>query len=232
MLDQKYESGRKKKGQEWWRLDNFFASIESRSVGFISMNWDTVIERKLQLGRPKLLIDYGCDALAAGIPDPPNPDDYWHAKRALAKERKKRQVIEVVPPLTGQQKSEKATHLVKIHGSINWLYCDNCRQLYWFHPDQCRRIADQLINEDDLRRIGKVLAKRKAYLDTTIRDLSERILVKCPCSGKVPLGTRIATFSYRKALDSPMFQKSWFAAEDLLRSAERVGIRRVLTARC
>jgi hypothetical protein len=35
------------------------------------------------------------------------------------------------------------------------------------------------------------------------------------------LGTRIATFSYRKALDFPMFQKSWLAAEELLRSASK-----------
>src|SRR5262249_52566192 len=33
--------------------------------------------------------------------------------------------------------------------------------------------------------------------------------------------SRIATFSYRKALDFPMFQKSWFAAEDLLRNAKK-----------
>ena len=95
MLDQKYENARKKKGQDWRRLDDFFACIDARNVGFISMNWDTVIERKLKLNQPKLLIDYGCDALAAGIPDPPNPDDYTHSKRALLMERKMRQTIEV-----------------------------------------------------------------------------------------------------------------------------------------
>jgi len=33
------------------------------------------------------------------------------------------------------------------------------------------------------------------------------------------LGSRIATFSYRKALDSPILLKTWFFAEDLLREA-------------
>jgi len=37
----------------------------------------------------------------------------------------------------------------------------------------------------------------------------------------VPLSTRLATFTYLKALDFPMFQKSWFFAEKLLRRAQR-----------
>lgn len=220
MLDQKYEGARKKKGPDWRRLDDFFARIDSESVGFISMNWDTVIERKLQLTRSKLVVDYGCDALPASIPDAPNSDDYYHATKAFAKELQRRQIIAVVPPKEPEG-TDKVTPLVKIHGSANWLYCDSCRQLYWFHPDQCKRIADQLIREDDLRRIGRFLARRKRSVEATIDDLNERIRAKCPCSGSVPLGTRIATFSYRKALDFPMFQKSWFAAEELLRSADK-----------
>ncbi len=222
MLDQKYESGRKKKGPEWRRLDDFFAQVESQSIGFISMNWDTVIERKLQLTKGSLLVDYACDAVPAGIQDPPNQDDYYHATRAYSTELMKRQVI-LVPTATAKDSETKdPTTIVKIHGSANWLYCDNCRQLYWFHPDQLTRIADQLIREDDLRRIARFLSrKRRKHVEKTIDDLHTRVEAKCPCSGTVALGTRIATFSYRKALDFPMFQKSWFAAEDLLRSAER-----------
>jgi hypothetical protein len=107
---------------------------------------------------------------------------------------------------------------VKIHGSANWLYCDNCRQLFWFHPDQSKKIADQLIREDDIRRIERLLAKINKHIDGKKEDTGERPQAQCP-SCAVPLGTRIATFSYRKALDFPMFQKSWFAAEELLRFA-------------
>lgn len=218
MLDQKYQLARRRKGTDWRRLDDFFARADSVNAGFISMNWDTVIERKLQLIRSDLLIDYGCGALPASIPDPPNPDDYYHRAKAFAAELQKRQTITVAPP---QREKDKLTPVIKIHGSANWLYCDNCRQLYWFHPDQCSRIADRIVREDDLRRIGRFLGKRKKYVDTTIADHSGRIQAKCPCSRTVPLGTRIATFSYRKALDFSMFQKSWFAAEELLRSANR-----------
>ncbi len=137
------------------------------------------------------------------------------------KELKKRQVV-LVPTAASSSKPGKPTPIVKIHGSANWLYCDNCRQLYWFHPDQLRQIADQLITEADLNRIRPFVSTRmRKYVDQTIDELGTRIVAKCPCSDTVPLGTRVATFSYRKALEFSMFQKSWFAAEELLRSAER-----------
>ena len=120
-----------------------------------------------------------------------------------------------------QKLLDRITPIIKIHGSANWLYCDNCRQLYWFHPDQSRRIADQLIKTDDLMRIRSFLKKRRAHVKETIENLQLQPRLKCLCSDDVALGTRIATFSYRKALDFPMFQKSWFAAEELLRAADK-----------
>ena len=116
--------------------------------------------------------------------------------------------------------SKPSKPVVKIHGSANWLYCDNCRQLFWFHPDQSMKIADQLIRDDDIHRIERLLAKAKKRTNTKPDDSRLRAQAKCPCC-TVALSTRIATFSYRKALDFPMFQKSWFAAEDLLREAEK-----------
>jgi hypothetical protein len=64
--------------------------------------------------------------------------------------------------------------------------------------------------------LGKSALKKQA----TISKLRQRPPVLCFCSDGVALGSRIATFSYRKALEFPMFQKSWFAAEELLRNAE------------
>jgi hypothetical protein len=52
------------------------------------------------------------------------------------------------------------------------------------------------------------------------RNLTHRRLIAVTCSG-VELGTRIATFSYRKALDFPVFQISWLRAEQALRQASR-----------
>jgi hypothetical protein len=44
---------------------------------------------------------------------------------------------------------------------------------------------------------------------------------KCCYCGDVELSTRIATFSYRKALDFPMFHHSWLLAERKLRNSGR-----------
>jgi hypothetical protein len=219
MLDQKYQTARKKKGPEWKKLDDFFWQIRPRNVGFISMNWDTVIERKLAATQNPPL-DYCCDALHAGIPDAPDAGDFPSTK-AYWKEIEKGQVITVAPLPIERKKVETSTPIVKIHGSVNWLYCDNCRQLFWFHPDQSGRIADQLIRNDDLSRIKALLGKKPELVEAAMWRQQVRPQVRCLCSEKVALGTRIATFSYRKALDFPMFQKSWSAAEELLRFANR-----------
>ncbi len=133
MLDQKYKAARKKKGPDWKKLDDFFWQIDSRNVGFISMNWDTVIERKLALTQENLLLDYCCDASPASIPDPPN-EDYFSSRKAYLKEIHQGQVITVAALPMDRKKLDKSTPIVKIHGSANWLYCDNCRQLFWSAP--------------------------------------------------------------------------------------------------
>jgi hypothetical protein len=219
MLEQKYREGRKKKSAEWRKLDDFFWQIASHNIGFISMNWDTVIERKLALTQQDRLLDYCCDALSAAIPDTPGRDNFSSTKKYL-KEIERGQIIAVAPLPIERKKVERSVAVVKIHGSANWLYCDNCRQLFCFHPDQSMRIADQIIRKDDLLRMEAFVSKKAKYVYESV-GLLWQPRVQCLCSKNVPLGTRIATFSYRKALDFPMFQKSWFAAEELLRSASR-----------
>jgi hypothetical protein len=220
MLEQKYNAARKKKDLNWRNLDNFFARTDSRDIGFISMNWDTVIERKLQVICGKTRINYGCDARPANFADLPETESDWFPKNKK-KVAAQRQIIPATQVLSNETEMEKETTVVKIHGSANWLYCDSCRRLFWFHPDQVIGIADQLIRSDDFLRIGRFFGKKQKSVKAAVENLKESPIATCPCVGTVPLGTRIATFSYRKALDFSMFQKSWFAAEDLLRSAKR-----------
>ncbi len=220
MLDQRYQTGRKAKGAEWRRLDNLFGNLDPRRSGFISMNWDTVIERKLSAISGNPSIEYCCDALPAWIPELPSSENF-PSTTAYKKQLRKGQVISIAALPSDRKQTESATPIVKIHGSSNWLYCDNCRQLFWFHPDKSHRIASQLIRDDDLSRMQQFLRPKSREALDTISDLRFRTKIKCQCSDNVALGTRIATFSYLKALDFPMFQKSWFAAEELLRAAQR-----------
>jgi hypothetical protein len=43
---------------------------------------------------------------------------------------------------------------------------------------------------------------------------------RCPSCGASALSTRLATFSYRKALNFPMYERSWLSAERLLRQSK------------
>ena len=97
--------------------------------------------------------------------------------------------------------------IIKIHGSTNWLYCDNCRRVYWFSPTGARRLAAQLLHPDE-------------WCGIYGHDRPEQCWTCRSCPG-VPLSTRLATFSYVKALDFPMFQRSWLSAERLLRDARK-----------
>ena len=185
MLNERYIEAERTKGDNWEGLDNFFKKLDIDGSAFISMNWDTVIERKLAERHGLDNFDYRCGAVAAQFPG----KGRVIAECALADESKQ------VP-------------VVKIHGSVNWLYCDNCRHLYWFPPDDAIRIATQLITPEEARKLK--LAKRE--------DCAKWRCLNCTT---VPLTTRIATFSYLYALDFPMFERSWLSAERLLRSAEK-----------
>jgi hypothetical protein len=184
MLHEKYAEAESNKTQEWRKLDNLFGQLDTDRSAFISLNWDTVIERRLTERRKINNFDYGCGAKAAAFGNSGNVI----SKRDFSEDSKRVKVV-------------------KIHGSVNWLYCDNCRQLYWFTPDQAIPVAMQLVTP----REGKGF------------DLDQKACARWRCNNctDVPLTTRIATFSFLKALDFPMFERSWLSAEDLLRKADK-----------
>lgn len=185
MLNERYVEAQVSKTDEWKKLDGFFKDLDIDHSAFISINWDTVIERRLSERRGLDSIDYRCGAIPARFRSKSNVV----AERTLPKGAKKMPVV-------------------KIHGSVNWLYCDNCRQLYWFPPDDAIRVAMQLITPEEASKLKLKKADGCAKW-------------RCLNCTKVPLTTRIATFSFLKALDFPMFERSWLAAEHLLRNADK-----------
>jgi hypothetical protein len=185
MLNDRYVEAENNKGDEWKKLDDFFMKLDLDHSAFVSINWDTVIERRLTDRRKLVNFDYRCGALAAKFPSEGN----------VVQDRK-------------LAKGSKQMPVVKIHGSVNWLYCDNCRQLYWFSPDDAVRVAMQLITAQEAKKL-------KVHQP----EACERW--RCLNCSSVPLTTRIATFSFLKALDFPMFERSWLSAERLLRNAKK-----------
>jgi hypothetical protein len=65
MLNERFVEAERKKRDEWRRLDNFFKDLHIDHSAFISMNWDTVIERRLAAQRKVDNIDYLCGATAS-----------------------------------------------------------------------------------------------------------------------------------------------------------------------
>lgn len=182
--------GRKyRKEDEWQQFERFCRGVDIGKSAFISMNWDTVIEETLRTTQGISEVEYGCDAWPAIF-------------------EKSRVQLQNNPGRT----QTKVLKVLKMHGSANWMYCDNCRTLLWFPPEQSSKIATRLFTQRDWELVWATIGGD--YKDKAVEAL-------CPCCEARGLGTRLATFSYRKALEFPMFHKSWLAAEQLLRDASR-----------
>lgn len=190
MLEQRYAAAKKKADASWQALENFFEHFDVDDCAVLSMNWDTVIERGLKRTQKIEQVDYGCEARAARFKGDKLKPRIFHRPAKL--------------------------RLIKPHGSINWLYCDACRETFWVSPEEVENVALTLFGEKD----WQVLEKAK-LLNKPPRTLTP----SCPHCGSLALGTRFATFSYRKALDFPMHTASWRSAEfDLKQSSHWVFI--------
>jgi hypothetical protein len=97
MLDERFSKAEAAEGEDWRRLNDFCKTLSLEHSAFISINWDTVVERRLSELRNIERFDYRCGAVAAAF----KPKGKIIAKRELSNGS------EEIP-------------LVKIHGSVNW----------------------------------------------------------------------------------------------------------------
>jgi NAD-dependent SIR2 family protein deacetylase len=180
MLNTAYLAGKASPGKERLDLLKFMAGLNPERHQFVSLNWDVVLEGCLQEAGAPFVPFYSPEIRPGKIKDD-----------------------ELVLP----KRSAKANQMLvaKMHGSINWLYCDCCRRTYSVPVDQVARLGTQVLKSEE----AEELYQNKAPTRLT-----------CPfCT--VDLGVRLATFSFQKALRAPMFESSWLEAEKALRRAER-----------
>lgn len=183
MLDQAYARRERKPDAAWNSLEVLFREFDIDDASVLSMNWDTVVERGLARTQSVSAFDYGCDS-----------------RRAAFDGRR-------LKPKRGRP--TRVAHILKPHGSTNWLYCDACREIFWVPPEDTQKVAQTIFRKPDWRAAETVKAA------TTPQTVDPQ----CPeCAAKA-LGTRFATFSYRKALEFPMFAASWRVAERHLKLA-------------
>lgn len=185
MLWRKLRDGREGRSRERRTLSQFFARVNVADTAFLSMNWDTVVEH--ELGKQGTsAFDYGFDAV---------PATFTNSTVRL------REVAH----------NARVAHVLKPHGSINWMYCDCCGKLFWFTPRFSDAIASRLFKESDSDLVERLTGERPP------KPVRPGI---CPACSAQSLGTRFATFSYRKALDFSMHLATWHRAEEVLQEAE------------
>jgi hypothetical protein len=81
--------------------------------------------------------------------------------------------------------------------------------MFWVPPGEGSRVARTLFRRQDWERVGGASARAPSALSPD-----------CPaCEAVDALGSRFATFSYRKALEFPMFATTWRTAEEQLKWA-------------
>ena len=166
MLNSAYLDGKEKNRSERQLLLKLISQVSEKKHQFVSLNWDVVLEGCLEeIGAP-FTPHYSREIRPAQIRDD--------------------KIIRI-------SRGDRQLHVAKMHGSINWLYCDCCRRSYSVPVHQVSRLASQVLkNEEEEELYGE---KARARL-------------VCPSCG-VDLGVRLATFSYQKALRAPIFESSW-----------------------
>lgn len=110
-----------------------------------------------------------------------------------------------------KRNEDRRIKVVKVHGSCNWLYCDNCRVL----------INDTLSRMPNIRKIG--FKKSDFELFDEMKELADRIFledIRCFICGD-NVSAHIATQSYRKSFRTNSFPDIWDRAEDMLTNSEK-----------
>jgi hypothetical protein len=123
MLNSSYARSAAKPPPTWAALEDLLSRVDLDRTAFLSMNWDAVIERGLSRNQRVNKFDYGCDARAVTF-----GSNGLIARLSLPVRR--------------------AT-VLKPHGSINWLYCDACSQLYYVPGQRVPTLAYQLLSDRD-----------------------------------------------------------------------------------
>jgi len=147
-------------------------------LDFIVLNWDTVLEKYINVVNNNYIIDY-C-----------NGGKYIRSQK-------------------GSKALEKIS-VIKIHGSTNWLYCDNCRAL----------INDSFEDVSLIKKAGFKTTDFKLF-ENFQQDI-EKIAngEKCFICGD-EMSSHIATFNFRKSFRENSFSQLWNIAEDALTASDK-----------
>jgi len=106
--------------------------------------------------------------------------------------------------------------VTKIHGSSNWVYCDNCRSLFFEHHGKLALNIRAGLQKADFRLFDEGFTD-KQFDDAVGMKSALRNCRRCQSA----VGPHIATFSFRKSFRTQGFTSSWLAAEQILTKAKK-----------
>jgi hypothetical protein len=99
----------------------------------------------------------------------------------------------------------------KMHGSSNWVYCENCKSLFFDLNEKLSLRTKAGLVKLDFRLFDEKFTDKK--FDTALGiSPKERECKFC----KNMVSSHIATFSYRKSFRTPAYPSIWYHAEKLL----------------
>lgn len=152
-------------------IDRLKSTNSLKETAFISLNYDIIIDNILTDLYPEFHIDYGIDLINF------RRHDDW------------------LPP-----EPEKSILLLKLHGSLNWLYCPTCNHIELFPRENCaiKLFFDESVTKDILK-------------------------VKCKHCRTI-MKSVIIPMTYYKEMSNPFIQQIFLKADEILRQADKIFI--------
>lgn len=106
---------------------------------------------------------------------------------------------------------EKEISVSKMHGSSNWVYCDNCKTLFYDLYDKLALHIKAGLVKSDFRLFDESFTDKKFDDSVSIQPFSR----SCKICRNL-LSSHIATFSYRKSFRTTAYPSIWYNAEKTL----------------
>lgn len=114
-----------------------------------------------------------------------------------------------------RENPEGAIKICKMHGSSNWVYCENCKTVF-FQPDRKLSLHKKVgLQLRDFQLFQEPFQKQE--IKASVAEVQGNSCRHC----KNLLSSHIATFSYRKSFRTAAYPAIWNEAENLLAEADK-----------
>jgi len=112
--------------------------------------------------------------------------------------------------------SDGGIKVCKIHGSSNWVYCENCKTLFYLLDDKLSLHKKVGLVKSDFRLFDEQFTDKHFDESLGISPNEKKCKI---CNNSV--ASHIATFSYRKSFRTAAYPAIWSEAENILANSSK-----------